>query len=114
MWRLHQFTLCPFSRKVRLALGEKGGVVELVAARPWEREEAFAAMNPTGQTPVLEADGALIGDSVAICEYVDEALGRAVADRRGRGRSARRHGGWSRGSTSASTPRWACICCTSA
>jgi glutathione S-transferase len=74
MWRLHQFTLCPFSRKVRLALGEKGGVVELVTAQPWEREEAFAAISPTGQTPALEVDGALIGDSVAIAEYVDEAL----------------------------------------
>ncbi|MGO7251665.1 glutathione S-transferase N-terminal domain-containing protein, partial [Rhizobium brockwellii] len=24
MWQLYQFPLCPFSRKVRLLLGEKG------------------------------------------------------------------------------------------
>lgn len=74
MWRLHQFTLCPFSRKVRLVLGEKGGVVDLVRATPWEKNEAYTAINPTGQTPALEADGALLGDSVAIAEFIDESL----------------------------------------
>ncbi len=74
MWRLHQFTLCPFSRKIRLAIGEKGGVVSLVPTRPWEREEAFSAINPAGQTPALEADGVVLADSVAIAEYVDEML----------------------------------------
>lgn len=74
MWLLHQFILCPFSRKVRLAIAEKGGVLELVAAQPWDRAETFLALNPTGQTPVLEADGAVLADSVAIAEYADEAL----------------------------------------
>ena len=74
MWRLHQFPLCPFSRKVRLAIAEKGGVVELVSATPWEKVEAFLAVNPAGQTPALEADGLLLADSVAIAEYADELL----------------------------------------
>ena len=29
MWRLYHFPLCPFSRKLRLALAEKGDPVEL-------------------------------------------------------------------------------------
>jgi len=74
MWRLHQFTLCPFSRKVRLVLSEKGGTAELVRAAPWDRSEAFAAISPTGQTPVLEADGIVLGDSGAIAEFIDESL----------------------------------------
>lgn len=74
MWRLHHFTLCPFSRKVRLALGEKGGVVELVQATPWNRDEAYLAINPAGQTPAMEVDGAMLADSIAIAEFVDEAL----------------------------------------
>lgn len=73
MWRLHHFPLCPFSRKVRLALAEKGAAFELVQEEPWARAEAFLQLNPAGQTPALVADGAAIADSVAIVEYVDEA-----------------------------------------
>ena len=39
MWRLYQFPLCPFSRKVRLVLGEKAVAHELVRD----------AMSPTAQ-----------------------------------------------------------------
>ena len=74
MWRLHQFTLCPFSRKVRLVVAEKGGTLACVSAAPWERGEAFAAISPAGQTPVLEADGLIIADSSAAAEYADEML----------------------------------------
>ena len=35
MWQVHCFPLCPFSRKVRLALAEKGVPFELVRAIPW-------------------------------------------------------------------------------
>jgi glutathione S-transferase len=34
MWQLFQFPLCPFSRKVRLVLGEKGVAHELVRENP--------------------------------------------------------------------------------
>lgn len=74
MWRLHQFPLCPFSRKVRLAVAEKAGSVELVAEAPWDKADAWLALSPTGQTPVLVEDGHPVPDSVAICEYVDEVL----------------------------------------
>ena len=36
MWQLFQFPLCPFSRKVRLVLAEKGVGHELVRENPWE------------------------------------------------------------------------------
>lgn len=75
MWQLHQFPLCPFSRKVRLVLAEKGGAVELVREAPWDRGDAWLALSPTGQTPVLVADGQAIGDSIAASEYADEVLG---------------------------------------
>lgn len=74
MWRLHQFPLCPFSRKVRLVVAEKGGAVELVREAPWERGDAWLALSPTGQTPVLVVDGQAIGDSIAASEYADEVL----------------------------------------
>lgn len=78
-WQLFQFPLCPFSRKVRLLLGEKGEGVELVRESPWEQRDEFVDMNPTGQTPVLvdRALGVILIDSAAICEYFEETIARA-------------------------------------
>jgi glutathione S-transferase len=80
MWQLYQFPLCPFSRKVRLLLGEKGGGYELVRELPWLRRDEFVDMNPTGQTPVMvDADrGILLIDSMAIAEYFEETIDKAV------------------------------------
>jgi glutathione S-transferase len=81
MWQLLQFPLCPFSRKVRLLLGEKGVGYELVRESPWERRDDFLHLNPAGQTPVMvdtERDVVLV-DSAAICEYFEETVDKAAA-----------------------------------
>lgn len=71
---LYHLWLSPYCRKVRLALREKGLEFELQVERAWERREAFLALNPAGQVPVLvEEDGKAYADSLAICEYLDEA-----------------------------------------
>lgn len=79
MWQLHQFTLCPFTRKVRILLGEKDVGYELVKELPWERRDEFVHMNPAGQTPVMVGaeKGTLLIDSMAICEYFEETVERA-------------------------------------
>jgi glutathione S-transferase len=79
MWQLHHFPLCPFSRKVRLLLTEKGVKFELKRASPWERADEFMDMNPAGQTPVMEEDqrGFVLIDSRAICEYFEETVDSA-------------------------------------
>ncbi|HEX8401832.1 MAG TPA: glutathione S-transferase family protein [Allosphingosinicella sp.] len=75
MWQLFQFPICPFSRKVRLMLGEKGVPHELVRESPWTRRDEFLDMNPAGQTPVLVDDkGTILIDSGAICEYFEETI----------------------------------------
>jgi glutathione S-transferase len=88
MWRLYQYPLCPFSRKVRLALTEKGVEFELVEEHPWARRDEFVDLNPAGQTPVLVGErGAALIDSMAICEYCEETvekaplIGASAADR---------------------------------
>jgi glutathione S-transferase len=79
MWQLYQFPLCPFSRKVRLMLGEKGIAHELVRESPWLRRDEFLDMNPAAQTPVLVEDqkGTVLIDSQVICEYFEETIDRS-------------------------------------
>ncbi|APG63060.1 glutathione S-transferase [Sphingorhabdus lutea] len=79
MWRLHQFPICPFSRKVRLLMGEKGIAYSLQSEFPWELRDEFLYMNPTGRTPVLvhEEKNITLCDSMAICEYLDETVDSA-------------------------------------
>jgi glutathione S-transferase len=79
MWQLYQFPLCPYSRKVRLLLGEKGVGYELVREHPWERRDEFLDLNPAGQTPVMAETklGITLMNSNAICEYFDETEKRA-------------------------------------
>ena len=74
MWQLFQFPLCPFSRKVRLLLSEKGVPYELWRENPWEARDEFLALNPAGRTPVLHESerGLTLCDSRAICEYFEE------------------------------------------
>ncbi len=76
MWQLYQFPLCPFSRKVRLLLGEKGVAYELWRENPWEGRDEFLNMNPAGRTPVLRNSerGITLADSRAICEYFEETV----------------------------------------
>jgi glutathione S-transferase len=76
MWQLYQFPICPFSRKVRLMLGEKGVAHELVRESPWLKRDEFVDLNPAGQTPVLveQSKGIVLIDSNAICEYFEETI----------------------------------------
>lgn len=76
MWQLFQFPLCPFSRKVRLLLGEKGVGCELIRENPWEQRDEFLDMNPAGQVPVMtdKQRSIRLMDSMAICEYLEETV----------------------------------------
>lgn len=76
MRTLFYLPLCPFSRKVRLVLGEHrldyDGIVEPI----WKAREDFFELNPAGQVPVLvDLNKKVICDSTVICEYLDEAYG---------------------------------------
>ena len=75
MLTLFHQTLCPLSRYVRLILAEYGLEARLIEERFWERRDEFLIMNPTGQIPVLVADGRPPVPGVAIiAEYIEETL----------------------------------------
>jgi len=79
MWQIYQFPLCPFSRKVRLLLAEKGIAYELIRENPWEMRDEFHNMNPAGRTPMLvnPLKQVTLVDSRAICEYFEETVDKS-------------------------------------
>lgn len=83
MSTLTHFRLCPFSRSIRLALGELAFPVTLVEERPWEYRQQLLALNPAGELPVLQlADGPVLAGSYAISEYLGEMLRRGPVEER--------------------------------
>ena len=74
MLRLYHHPLCPFSRKIRVTLHEKGLSTELIEVDPWKREEELLAVNHACEVPVLVDDDLTIADSQAIADYLEEAF----------------------------------------
>lgn len=73
MVTLYHFPLCPFSRTIRLALGEYGLAADFVEEQPWDRREDFLLLNPAGTVPVLvDDDGTVVAGEGAIAEYLAE------------------------------------------
>ena len=65
--------LDPFSRKIRIVLGEKKVTASLAVEPIWERRHEFLSINPAGTVPVfIEDDGTTISTSQAIAEYLEE------------------------------------------
>ena len=65
--------LDPFSRKIRIVLGEKKIAASLAVEPIWERRHEFLSINPAGTVPVfIEDDGTTISTSQAIAEYLEE------------------------------------------
>lgn len=75
MMRMHGFFRSGTSHRLRIALNLKGLEVEAVAVnlRAGEHKtDPFLALNPQGLVPALEVDGAVLTQSPAIIEYLEE------------------------------------------
>jgi glutathione S-transferase len=77
-YRLHHHPLDPSSRRVRLALGEKGLPYEAIVEKPWEPREEYLELNAAGDVPTLvidnDGEGVVLSDAFAICEYLEETF----------------------------------------
>ena len=82
MVTLHHHAFCPHSRFIRLTLGEMGIDPEVSEERPWEREQRFLLLNPSGATPVLRDDHVAVAGAGVIAEYLDETRGLGLPGRR--------------------------------
>ncbi len=77
----HQLTLYHYWRsscswRVRWALALKGVAYESVPVNILMKEQqapAYLAKNPSGYLPALAVDGHIFGESLAICEWIDDA-----------------------------------------
>jgi glutathione S-transferase len=73
--------LCPFVHRAAIMLAEKGipserRYVDLKAKPDW-----FLAISPRGKVPLLVADGTVLFESAAICEFLDETHPPSVVPR---------------------------------
>lgn len=77
MMRLHGYFRSSAAYRVRVALALKGVAYDdafhnLRAGE--QRSPAYLAINPQGLLPALEVEGAVLTQSLAICEYLDETV----------------------------------------
>lgn len=75
-YRLYHFPLDPLSRRVRLALAEKGVPCDMFVEHPWDPSDELLTLNPSGEVPVLaiqeSGETETLADAAAICEFLDE------------------------------------------
>ncbi|MCE2992553.1 MAG: glutathione S-transferase family protein [Candidatus Jidaibacter sp.] len=70
---VYHYSLCPFSRKLRIILKEKGVSFELFHEPYWQRRKSFLKMNPACETPVvLIGDKVTLSGNTSITEYLEE------------------------------------------
>lgn len=73
--KLYNYFRSSASYRVRIAANLKGLSYEYVSinlGRGESRTPEYEALNPLGRVPTLEDSGKVIGQSLAICEYLEE------------------------------------------
>ena len=74
--QLYEFSLAPGPRRVRIFIAEKGIEIPSVQINTRERQQfsdEYRAVNPNCVVPTLVLDdGTCLGESVAICRYLEE------------------------------------------
>jgi glutathione S-transferase len=70
--KLYNAKGCPFARRTRLVLHEKGAEFEAHEVDFRNKSEEFLKASPTGKVPVVVADGDFLYESNIVNQYLDE------------------------------------------
>jgi glutathione S-transferase len=65
--------LCPYTQRAAIQLAEKGLAFERVYIDLANKPEWFLQISPLGKVPLLRVGDAVIFETVAICEYIEDA-----------------------------------------
>lgn len=66
-------SLCPYTQRAAIQLAEKGIAYERVYIDLANKPEWLLQLSPLGKVPLLRVGDAAIFETVAICEYIEEA-----------------------------------------
>jgi glutathione S-transferase len=70
--KLYNTQRCPYARRTRMVLHEKGIDFEVHEVDLSNKSEEFLAASPTGKVPVIVVDGDSIYESNVVNQYIDE------------------------------------------
>ena len=70
--RLYNTQRCPYARRTRMVLHEKGVDFETYEVDLANKSEEFLAASPTGKVPVIVVDGDSLYESNVVNQYLDE------------------------------------------
>jgi len=73
--RLYNTQRCPYARRTRIVLYEKGVDFEVREVDLSNKSEEFLGVSPTGKVPVIVVDGDSLYESNIVNQYLDEITG---------------------------------------
>lgn len=78
MLRLVSHHLCPYVQRAVISLTEKGVPFERAMIDLANKPDWFKAISPLGKVPLLEVEGHVLFESVAILEYLEDTVAPAL------------------------------------
>ena len=72
--KLYNTQRCPYARRTRMVLHEKGVEFETYEVDLENKSEEFLKASPTGKVPVIVVDGGSIYESNVVNQYLDEMV----------------------------------------
>jgi glutathione S-transferase len=72
--RLYNTQRCPYARRTRMVLHEKGVGFETYEVDLSNKSEEFLRASPTGKVPVIVVDGDSLYESNVVNQYLDEVV----------------------------------------
>ena len=73
--KLYNTQRCPYARRTRMVLYEKGIDFDIYEVDLSDKSEEFLSVSPTGKVPVIVVDGDSIYESNVVNQYLEEVAG---------------------------------------